>query len=96
MTRKYRPYFTLAELSRIRDVLSTAEPTSALSRYISRYILDIESGFRSANHTSAPSLEHKLGFAEPEAPTTHESTQQYRYENDLMSPQEEYEYEKCN
>ena len=94
MTRKYRPYFTLPELRHLVSVLVQAEPTSGLCRYLSRYLLDVESGYRSPNHTGSPSLEDKLGFSSSNnARTKHESEQQYRYDNDLMSPQEEYEYE---
>ncbi len=90
--KKYRPYLTFLELSRISELLISSEPTSSLSRYISRYLLEIDSGYRSANHTPRPSVEDKLGFGE-DTRTTHEQTAQYRYENDLMSPAEEAEYE---
>ena len=93
MTRKYRPYFTLPELRHLVVVLTQTEPTSSLCRYLSRYLLDVESGYRTANHTGSPSLEDKLGFSDSPTRTKHESEQQYRYDNDLMSPQEEYEYE---
>ena len=93
MTKKYRPYLSLPELRHLVSVLTQVEPTSGLCRYLTRYLLDVESGYRSPNHIGAPSLEQKLGF-QGEAKTKHESEQQYRYENDLMSPQEEYEYER--
>jgi hypothetical protein len=93
MTKKYRPYLSLPELRHLVSVLTQHEPTSGLCRYLSRYLLDVESGYRSANHTGSPSLEEKLGFATSAPRTKHESEQQYRYDNDLMSPQEEYEYE---
>jgi hypothetical protein len=93
MTKKYRPYLSLPELRHLVSVLTQHEPTSGLCRYLSRYLLDVESGYRSANHTGSPSLEEKLGFAASVPRTKHESEQQYRYDNDLMSPQEEYEYE---
>jgi len=92
MTKKYRPYLSLPELRHVVSVLTQHEPTSALCRYFSRYLLDVESGYRSANHTGVDSVEVKLGFATREK-TKHESEQQYRYDNDLMSPTEEYEYE---
>lgn len=92
MSKKYRPYLSLPELRHLVSVLTQHEPTSGLCRYMSRYLLDVESGYRVANHTGAPSLEEKLGFASG-AKTKHESEQQYRYDNDLMSTQEEYEYE---
>jgi hypothetical protein len=92
MTKKYRPYLSLPELRHLVSVLTQHEPTSGLCRYLSRYLLDVESGFRAPNHTGAPTLEQRLGFASAEK-TKHESEQQYRYDNDLMSPQEEYEYE---
>lgn len=93
MTKKYRPYFTLPELRHLVSVLIQTEPTSGLCRYLQRYLLDVESGFRQANHIGSGTLEQKLGF-EQEPKTKFESEQQYRYENDLMSPQEEYEYER--
>lgn len=92
MTKKYRPYFTLPELRHLVSVLLQHEPTASLSRYLSRYLLDIESGYRAANHVGSGSVAEKLGF-ESEPRTRHESEAQYRYDNDLMSPQEEYEYE---
>ena len=92
MTKKYRPYFTLPELRHLVAVLVSTEPTSGLCRYLQRYLLDVESGYRTANHIGSGTLESKLGFSE-EPKTKHESEQQYRYDNDLMSPQEEYEYE---
>ncbi len=92
MSKKYRPYFTLPELRHLVSVLVQHEPTSSMCRYLQRYLLDVESGFRSPNHIGAPSLEASLGF-EKESRTRHESEQQYRYDNDLMSPTEEYEYE---
>ena len=92
MSKKYRPYFTLPELRHLVSVLVQHEPTSSMCRYLQRYLLDVESGFRQANHVGLPSVEQSLGFtAEPR--TRHESEQQYRYDNDLMSPTEEYEYE---
>ena len=92
MTKKYRPYLSLPELRHLVSVLTQHEPTSGLCRYLSRYLLDVESGYRSANHTGPDSVEVKLGFASREK-TKHESEAQYRYDNDLMSKQEEYEYE---
>lgn len=94
MTRKYRPYFTLPELRHVVSVMIASEPTSSLCRYLSRYLFDIENGYRTANHTGLPSLEDKLGFSNSASKTKLESEQQYRYDNDLMSSTEEYEYEK--
>ena len=91
--KKYRPYFTLPELRHLVSVLIQTEPTSSLTRYLSRYLLDIESGYRAPNHIGSGTLTEKLGFGDPEPRTRHESEAQYRYDNDLMSPQEEYEYE---
>jgi len=93
MTKKYRPYFTLSELRHLVSVLTATEPTSSMCRYLSKYLYDIENGYRAPNHSGIPSLETKLGFSK-EDKTKFESEQQYRYENDLMSPTEEYEYEK--
>ena len=92
MTKKYRPYFTLPELRHLVAVLVSTEPTSSMCRYLRRSLHDIESGFRQANHIGSGTVAEKLGFSE-EPRTRHESEAQYRYDNDLMSPQEEYEYE---
>ena len=92
MTKKYRPYFTLPELRHLVAVLVSTEPTSSMCRYLQRYLLDVESGYRTANHIGSGTVAEKLGFSE-EPRTRHESEAQYRYDNDLMSPQEEYEYE---
>lgn len=93
MSKKYRPYFTLPELRHLVSVLTQVEPTSSMCRYLSKYLYDVENGYRAPNHSGAPTLESKLGFSE-EPRTKFESEQQYRYDNDLMSPQEEYEYER--
>ena len=66
-TKKYRPYFTISELREISSALRHYPaasfgklPPIDLLRYIDRYILDIESGYRKENSTNLPSLEVKL------------------------------------
>lgn len=97
MARKYRPYLTLAELSRIRDLLKDNSAASIenanLYEYFRTYIIQIDLGVRSHNHTTKPTIEERLGFGEPEPILTHEAEQQRRYLEDEMSPEEEQEYE---
>jgi len=61
--KKYRPYFTHAELSHLRDALQVYVPQAPiLLRYLEKYISDIEDGYRKENISLAPSLEQKLGL----------------------------------
>lgn len=114
-TKKYRPYFTLAELKEIESALSVK--ASPLLTYISKYIRDIEDGFRSPNHSLKPTMSEKLGFTAPSpdtrgrdiqtlldiysvnqsyigmTPAEIESLESYRYSNDLMTAEEEIQYE---
>jgi hypothetical protein len=110
---KYRPYFTLAELTILRDSLQSAAPTqSGLLRYLSRFIRDITDGLREPNHVGEPTLEETLGFSSivsvvqespknlyeawinniPLTPAQITLMNQYRYENDLMSTEEEEQF----
>jgi hypothetical protein len=66
-TKKYRPYFTISELREISNALRHYPaasfgklPPIDLLRYIDRYILDIESGYRKENSINLPSLEARL------------------------------------
>jgi len=61
-TKKYRPYFTLSELRFLATLCRDSKHQSAkpVEIYLSKYISDIESGFRSANHVTKPTLEDKL------------------------------------
>lgn len=92
-TRKYRPYLTLSELKHLAGLSRAQAPSSELTRYLDRYILDIDSGYRKENHVSKPTIQDKLGFSEPQELTNYEAEQLRRYENDEMSPDEESAYE---
>ena len=68
-TKKYRPYFTLPELKHIEQcliaVMKHQDPqTKPIIRYLHKYITDIESNYRSPNHTLKPSMIEKLGFSD--------------------------------
>jgi hypothetical protein len=95
-TTKYRPYLSLSELKHLAGLCRLDSPTSSLSLYLSRYIEDIDSGFRKANHVkTGVSLEEKLMLAElpnPDDIPAIQKEKKHRYENDLMSPQEEKDY----
>ena len=104
-TKKYRPYFTLAELKTLRGFCASVAQTERLHKYIDKYILDIEHAHRKPNHTLLPSISEKLGFSssgegESIIPSTPEEAAQLqrdhdanRYANNQMSPQEERDYE---
>lgn len=96
MTTKYRPYFTLSELKHLAGLCRLDSPTSSLSKYLDRYILDIESGYRKENTKIMLSLAARLGFEEPnpENIPAIDTEKQKRYDAGLMSPQEMAEYEK--
>lgn len=65
MTKKYRPYFTLEELSIISSSLkSSTTPKLSLISYIDKYISDITHGLRESNHTLKPTIEQRLGLVE--------------------------------
>jgi hypothetical protein len=66
--KKYRPYFTLAELKVLQQsVHATISPEKrALNIYLNKFISDIEHGFRQENHTLKPSITERLGFDEPD------------------------------
>lgn len=92
-TRKYRPYLTLSELKHLAGLSRAHAPSAELTRYLDRYILDIDSGYRKENHVSKPTVAEKLGFGESSELTSFEAEQLRRYENDEMSPEEESAYE---
>lgn len=95
MARKYRPYFTLAELKTLANLSHSHSQTSALTRYLNKYVSDIESGFRSESITVQPDISTSLGFTPPiEDKTAWEKEQERRYLNNEMSPEEEKDYEK--
>ncbi len=119
--QKFRPYFTAAELQEIINCLKS-HPTPrrlTICQYLESFLLKINHGIISPAHTTAPSLEQKLGFPDPNQPipVSHNLTGEaaynkwfldpksatpkeiaeamnWRYLNDLMSPEEEAEYER--
>ena len=59
--KKYRPYFTLAELEILSSSLrSSQNPSIHLLRYLDKFISDIKAGLRKENHTLKPSLAESL------------------------------------
>jgi hypothetical protein len=95
--RKYRPYFTLNDLRDIRLALASLNhtgPIKPIETYIDGFIKEIEFGIRKEAHITKPkeTIEDKLGFTL----TEEKSSADHRYLNDLMSPEEEKEYEKAN
>jgi hypothetical protein len=75
--KKYRPYLTLSELRLLQSSLEETPQKhkghKILSRYLQKYISDIESGYRSSNHTLKPSLEEQLGIRESDPDETIEA-----------------------
>jgi hypothetical protein len=66
---KYRPYFTVHDLHVLQHANSIVNgPEHRLSRYLSKYIRDIEDAFIKPSHTTnpRPTLEEKL-FPLPES-----------------------------
>lgn len=121
-TKKYRPYFTLSELTILRDLCSgVANKHQALYKYLYGFVRDIEDGLRVPNHINQPTIAQKLELDDMPSSNTNpytkipsqlyaewigrnrsfigfspasiESINQYRYENDLMSAEEEKQYE---
>ena len=88
--KKYRPYLTLEELKALQGFCATCSPSGSLHRYISRYIDEIQNGYRKVNHTLKPDIAETLGFIESAR------TDADRYANNEMSPEEENEYERIN
>jgi hypothetical protein len=73
-TKKYRPYFTLPELSYITIQVIKEGSNPILERYLKKYISDIKEGFKQENHTLKPSIEEKLGFTDSSSTTEDIST----------------------
>jgi hypothetical protein len=68
---KYRPYFTVHDLNVLQHANSIVNgPEHPLSRYLNKYIRDIEDAFIKPSHTTnpRPTLEEKL-FPLPETVT---------------------------
>jgi hypothetical protein len=98
-TKKYRPYLTLAELKHLHQLSHQQSQISALTRYLGKYISDIESGYRVDNYATRVnpnSMVAKLDLTDPttDSKTLFDAEQERRYTNNEMSPKEEAEYEK--
>ena len=121
MSKKYRPYFTLTELKIIQGALSSSQNLGyvGIINYLSKYITDIESGYRKENMSLKPDLLESLTESSSPSPKLpHELDQaisllqrykdsyfsgmtpaeisqvnQLRYENGLMTKEQEEEYE---
>ena len=69
MTKKYRPYFTAAELQEISAALKQSPTPSRLNiaQYLEKFILEINHGVRESSYTMnpRPTLADELGFTEP-------------------------------
>lgn len=120
MAKKYRPYFTLTELKIIQGSLSSSQNLGHVSliNYLSKYITDIESGYRKENmslkpdllesltESSSPSVSqsdkdkeldlltrYRTGYFSGMTPAEISQVNQLRYENGLMTKEQEEEYE---
>lgn len=94
--KKYRPYFSLPELKHLHSLCLADNQLSSITRYLSRYVSEIDSGFRTPAIDLNPSLEDRLGFTESAIQgdkTTYDREQERRYLADEMSPEEEQIYE---
>ena len=118
--KKYRPYFTLTELKIIQGSLSSSQNLGyvGIINYLSKYITDIESGYRRENHTLKPDLlesltqsasenltqdqtqkaldllsRYRAGYFSGMTPAEISQVNQLRYENGLMTKEQEEEYE---
>jgi hypothetical protein len=100
--KKFRPYFTLAELKHLHSLSFKDSQISHLTRYLESYINQIDNGFISSQLTvkGKKSIEDKLELnsssreSSKESLTKFERYQSERYLNNEMSPTEEAEYEK--
>lgn len=93
--KKYRPYFTLPELKHLHQLSHVDNQLSLMTRYLGRYILEIDSGYRTPNHTTEPSMEDKLGFSvniSGAGKNAYEKEQEKRYLADEMNSEEEMLY----
>ena len=96
-TKKYRPYFTLVDLKHLHHLSHSHSQVSPLTRYLARYIQEIDSGFLSPALSLKPTLEQKLELSlSPDSKTVFQKEQEARYLNNEMSPSEERDYEKIN
>ena len=86
-TAKFRPYFTAEELNEIILCLKS-HPTPRrlhILRYLEAYVLKINHGVVSVAHTTAPSIEQKLGF-DPINPPSVQLTGEAAYHKQLINP----------
>ena len=95
-TKKYRPYFSLAELKVLHSLSFSSHQSSPLTKYLGSYILQIEEGYKASSYTLKPSVSESLGFSSSSEDSKHDAEQQRRYLDGEMSPQEESDYEKAN
>lgn len=88
---KYRPAFTLEQITHIANVLQSDmedETSKSIVRILVPLLAKISNEIIQPAYTLAPpKIEEKL----VNRPTA--QSEQYRYENDLMSPQEQETYE---
>lgn len=90
---KFRPYFTLSELSEIIDALKTS-PTPArisLIRYLEQFKIKCEHGLISSGYTPNPrdSMSQKLGFDESNSELAQKNKSKYMeaaYQKQIINP----------
>lgn len=92
MTKKYRPYFTLPELTEIITCLKS-NPTPkrmTLVRYLEKFCWEITHSVREEAYTSNPrqTLAQKLGLEDTaiEEPTIPQITGEAAYQKQLINP----------
>lgn len=84
--KKYRPYFTLAELEALASFLPSEDPKIyPLRRYLMKYTSDIRSDLRLPNIELAPTIEDSLGLSDsaPDTKTPEELFRKYKISNGL-------------
>ena len=84
---KFRPYFTADELSEIISCLKS-NPTPKrmhIIRYLEHYLLKINHGVVTAAHTTAPTIEQKLGFDPINTPSK-QLLGEAAYQKQLINP----------
>src|SRR6476646_4088031 len=94
--KKYRPYFTLAELKYLAELSFKHSQVSTITKYLQKQVCLIDAGFKASNYeATGRGVADKLSdaLADPEEKeanvTTYSKTQQERYLANEMSPEEE-------
>ena len=67
--KKYRPYFTLADLKFLHSCLvKNPDSNDKLLKYLDSFIYEIEKGYRTYSHITTPrlTLEDRLGIVSEE------------------------------